>query len=528
MPRRIEARSYPWRELQERVSGDRCRVRQGIRSSHGPKYVPTWSLVRVATVSAADQQGDAPEQARLVLISLILIAAVANLNLSVANVALPDIAKDFDSGQTTLNLVAVGYSLGLAVLGALLRRDRRPLRPEADARPRTALAVPACRCSPPMRPPRGAVPRPGRRWPRGRHGLPDDAGADRGAVVRARPDEGRSRCGRRSAARSPPWPAGLGCAAGALLVGFGLPRHAAAGRRRARDGASVRPGHVNETTEPVDHLGGVLSIVLVGTLILAINFAPVPDEGTLVARRSPSSRLRRCRFFLRQRRAANPLYDLDVAGAPRLLGRRVRRDHRLRLADGRDVHRPAVPAERPRLLDARSRAAILPAASCMVIVAPRSAKLVETRGARFTLLFGYVFLLLGFLTMLLLWKEDIPYWQVGLAYVFVGIGVGLAGTPASHSLTGSVPVREPGWLPARPTCSATWAARSCSRSSARCSLPAMRRPRRRDRGVPVSSNHRQRPEPADEVLRQAPRRRGAVPAVRDPDHRRRKDVVPAG
>ena len=43
---------------------------------------------------------------------------------------------------------------------------------------------------------------------------------------------------------------------------------------------------------------------------------------------------------------------------------------------------------------------------CMVLVAPRSAKLVETRGARFTLLIGYVFCLLGFLTMLLLWKED--------------------------------------------------------------------------------------------------------------------------
>jgi DHA2 family multidrug resistance protein-like MFS transporter len=80
----------------------------------------------------------------------------------------------------------------------------------------------------------------------------------------------------------------------------------------------------------------------------------------------------------------------------------------------------------------------------MVLVAPRSAKLVETRGARFTLLCGYVALLLAFLTMLLLWKEDAPYWRVGLAYVFIGIGVGFAGTPASHSLTGAVPVRRAG------------------------------------------------------------------------------------
>ena len=80
----------------------------------------------------------------------------------------------------------------------------------------------------------------------------------------------------------------------------------------------------------------------------------------------------------------------------------------------------------------------------MVLVAPRSAKIVEARGARFTLLCGYFFVLLGFLTMLLLWKEGIPYWKVGLGYAFVGIGVGLAGTPASHSLTGSVPVRRAG------------------------------------------------------------------------------------
>ena len=80
----------------------------------------------------------------------------------------------------------------------------------------------------------------------------------------------------------------------------------------------------------------------------------------------------------------------------------------------------------------------------MVLVAPRSAKLVEARGARFTLFCGYVSLLLAFATMLLLWEEDISYWKIGLAYIFIGIGVGFAGTPASHSLTGSVPVRRAG------------------------------------------------------------------------------------
>ena len=43
--------------------------------------------------------------------------------------------------------------------------------------------------------------------------------------------------------------------------------------------------------------------------------------------------------------------------------------------------------------------------------------MVEARGARFTLLTGYVFCLLGFLTMLLLWERAASYWPVALGYV---------------------------------------------------------------------------------------------------------------
>ena len=74
---------------------------------------------------------EAPPRAGLVLAALILVAGVANLNLSVANVALPAIGKHFDSSQTTLDLIAVGYSLGLAAsvlyLGAVGDRYGRKL-----------------------------------------------------------------------------------------------------------------------------------------------------------------------------------------------------------------------------------------------------------------------------------------------------------------------------------------------------------------------------------------------------------------
>jgi MFS transporter, DHA2 family, multidrug resistance protein len=88
--------------------------------------------------------------------------------------------------------------------------------------------------------------------------------------------------------------------------------------------------------------------------------------------------------------------------------------------------------------------AILPAAICMVLVAPRSAKIIESRGTQVCVQIGQVIILLGFLAMLLLWKENIPYWKIALAYALIGIGVGLAGPPTSNTLTRSVPVRRVG------------------------------------------------------------------------------------
>ena len=77
----------------------------------------------------------------------------------------------------------------------------------------------------------------------------------------------------------------------------------------------------------------------------------------------------------------------------------------------------------------------------MVLVAPRSAKLVETRGARFTLLFGYVFPARASSRCCCCGTRAHRTGRSGSATRSIGIGVGFAGTPASHSLTGSVPVR---------------------------------------------------------------------------------------
>ena len=387
---------------------------------------------------------EAPARAGLVLIALIVVAGVANLNLSVANVALPSIGRAFDSSQTTLDLIAVGYSLGLAAsvlyLGALGDRYGRKLMLVLGM----VLSIPACLLA-------------AYAWTdwvlfiaRVIGGI--SAGlaypTTLALIAALWTGEGRTKAialwssiGGGIASLGP-------LVAGALLESFWwgsvflitLPLAVVA----LLMAIFLVPAHVNETTEPVDNLGGVLSVVMVGSLILAINFAPVPNKGTLVIGLAVIALAALIAFVLRQRRARNPLYDLHVARRRvfwvaacagiivfgSLMGAAFISQQYLQNVLGYST------------LEAGT--AFLPAVVFMVLVAPRSAKLVEARGARFTLLIGYVSLFLAFGSMLLIWSDDSPYWQVAIAYIFIGIGVGLAGTPASHSLTGSVPVQRAG------------------------------------------------------------------------------------
>jgi EmrB/QacA subfamily drug resistance transporter len=390
------------------------------------------------------EAGTAPDKAQLVLLALILVAAVANLNLAVANVALPDIGKAFTASQTALDLVAVGYSLGLAAsvlwLGALGDRYGRKMMLLLGV----SLSVPAC--------------------------LLAAFAPSIGVLIAARILGGLSAgmaypttLALITALWSGPgrtksialWSAlGGGISAlGPLVAGFllghyywgsvfliTLPLAVIALLLAFR----LVPAHVNESSDPVDNLGGILSVVMVAGLVLAINLAPVPDKGTVALGLAALALAALVVFVLRQRRAANPLYDLHVA---------ARRIFWVAAVAGIIVFGSLMGAMfvgqqfLQNVLGYSSLeagAAILPAVVCMVLAAPRSATLVEAKGARFTLLSGYVFCMLGFVAMFLFWEDGISYLWVGLAYAFVGLGVGLAGTPASHSLTGSVPVTRAG------------------------------------------------------------------------------------
>jgi len=396
-----------------------------------------------ATRAPADAGG--PDNGGVVLASLIIVAAVANLNLSVANVALPSIGAAFEASQTALDLVAVGYSLGLAAsvlwLGAIGDRYGRKMLLLLGI----GLSIPACLVA--AFAPSIEVLIAARIVGGISAGM---AYPTTLALITAlwAPGPGRTH----SIAL---WSAlgGAIAAMGPLVAGFMLERFewgsvflvtlplAAVALFMAW---RFVPAHVNETVDPVDNLGGILSALLVGTLILAINFAPVPNMTALVIGLALVCLAATAAFVIRQRRAKDPLYDLDIAARPTfwvaavagiivfgsLMGAMFIGQQYLQNVLGYSTF--------------EAGAAIIPAALAMVLVAPRSAVIVEARGARATLLFGYVFVVAGFVTMLLLWGEGSPYWVVALGYVFVGVGVGLAGTPASRSLTGSVPVTRAG------------------------------------------------------------------------------------
>jgi MFS transporter, DHA2 family, multidrug resistance protein len=385
-----------------------------------------------------------PERGGLVLAALILVAAVANLNLSVANVALPDIGESFDSSQTMLNLVAVGYSLGLAAsviwLGAIGDRYGRKLMIVIGL----CLSVPASLVA--GFAPSDTVLFAARVVGGISAGLAYPTTLALITALWAGPARTKSialwsALGGGIAALGP-------LVSGALLEQFDwssvflvtLPLVAVALFMAIR----FVPANVNEATEPVDNLGGILSVVLVGSLIMAINFMPVPNEGTLAVTLLIVAVAAAIAFVLRQRRAENPLYDLRIASRTTfwvaalagiivfgsLMGAAFVNQQYLQNVLGYST--------------IEAGASILPAVLFMVLVAPRSAKLVESHGSRLTLLAGQALILLSFAGMLLLWGEDAPYWKVALPLCFLGAGVGLAGTPSSNSLTGSVPVTRVG------------------------------------------------------------------------------------
>ena len=393
----------------------------------------------------ASETSITPKRAGLVLTALILAAIVANLNLSVANVALPDIGKAFATGQTQLNLVAIGCTLGLAMsvlyLGALgdrYGRKRMLLLGMFLTLPASAISAWA---------PTAEVLIGGRIFTGIAAGL---AYPTTLALITALWGPGRARV--RAIAL---WSGLSGggaiigpVIAGALLESFwwggvfliALPPAIVAFILVL----AVVPGHVNESTKPVDNLSGVMSVVMIGTLVLGISTIAAPGAAGIALGLIGVAIVVGALFIVRQGRVANPLYDLVYARrtifwVAAVSGMIIFGSMMGSLFIGQQFMQ--------NVLDYstfEAGIAVIPMAVFMIVFSPISGRLILSIGSRSTLLLGFASVIPGFIVMLVAWREGTAYWVVGLAYALVGIGAGLALTPASRALTSSVPVKRVG------------------------------------------------------------------------------------
>jgi MFS family permease len=387
----------------------------------------------------------APHHARIVLGALILGALVANINLAVANIALPDIGRAFSAGQTQLNLIAVGCTLGLAMsvlyLGALGDRYGRKMMLSLGM----LLTIPASIMT-------AWAPNPeilivGRVFTGVAAGM---AYPTTLALITALWGAGPARV---KAIALWSGVSGGGAVigpviAGALLEYFWWGSVFLIGIFPAVIALvlvlRVVPAHVQETKDPVDHPGGILTDVMIALLVLGLGTITTPQTFTIALIMIVASIVLVVVFLLHERRAPFPLYNLTYAKRilfwiPALGGM---------IAFGSLVGAMFIGQQFLQNVLGYSTLnaglAVVPVALGMMAIAPLSARCDVALGSRATMLLGYAAIFPAFLIMLITWRETTPYWQVGIAYLLVGMGAGLVLTPASRSLTSSVPVAEVG------------------------------------------------------------------------------------
>jgi DHA2 family multidrug resistance protein-like MFS transporter len=387
--------------------------------------------------------GESPPRGGAILTVLILGAVVANVNLAIANVALPSIGAALDTSQAELNLVAVGFTLGLAssvlYLGALADRyGRKPamMLGAALSIPTSLLAAWA---------PNASVLIVAR----------VSGGLAAGLLypITLSLITGLFRGGARTRAIALWSGIGGGCSAlgplvGGLLLGrfwWGsvfLPSVPIAVLVVVLAGLWL-PRHAGETSEPVDHPGGVLSVVFIGPLVLAISLVPNDGFNGTVVGLFVVALVGLVLFVVRERRAPSPLFDLKVLGARTftiaLIGGTITWGGLLGATFIGQQYTQNVLGYSPL-----SAALItLPAAVFVAAAARPAGRLITSRGSRVPLALGLAVTTVGFCGMALFGTTSSAV-VVGIVYGVLGLGIGLAGPPSSSSLMGSVPVARAG------------------------------------------------------------------------------------
>lgn len=395
------------------------------------------------TPAQASALGSAPAKAGLILTVLILGATVANINTSISNVALPSIASALNATDTELTGITDAYQLGIAAtvlyLGAVGDRYGR----------KGMLLLGALLCVP--------------------FSLASAWSPNAVFLIVAQIAVGVAGGmlypttlsmitalwrGKKLTGAIALW-TGLGTGAsvlGPIMGGYLLDNYwwgsvflitVPFALLVLVMGAIILPRSRAAEKAPVDHAGGSLSVVMISSFVLGIVMLPQGITITvaiLFAVTLVSGTL----FVWRQKRAPNPLFDLELAAVPTFWVAFVAG----LVAFGALVGAMFIGQQfTQNVLRYTPLHAVLLTLALAIGMLPASVfagKLIGKRGTRFTFIIGMVFIAFGFVEMLITWHAGTAEVWVVLAYLLVGIGIGMAATPASRSLSASLPVSKAG------------------------------------------------------------------------------------
>ena len=395
------------------------------------------------TADSAGPLGSQPAQAGLILLTVILGAIVANINTSISNVALPSIGRALQASDTQLTAITDAYQFGIAAtvlyLGAIGGRYGR----------RKLFVMGAFLCVP--------------------LSFLSAFSTSANMLIAAQVGVGISGAmlfpttlaliaslwtGARMTRAIALW-AGVGLAASVLgpIVGGWLLGRVWWGSVFLITvpfavvvfvlGLVILPRHAAETKDPVDHRGGSLSVVMIGSFVIALVLLPqglTPVVAVLFLVSVGSGVI----FWIQEHRSSNPLFDFSAASIPTFWVAFVAGLISFGALVGAmfigQQFTQNVLGQTPLfsvLLTLGLAAGLLPSS----VLAGR---LIESRGTRLTFALGLLTIAVGFVVMLFVWRTGTSLIWVVVVYVLVGIGIGGASTAASRSLSASLRATKAG------------------------------------------------------------------------------------
>lgn len=381
---------------------------------------------------------------RLVLPVLLLGAAVTSINISVTNVAAPSIATSLSATSTELGWIVDGYTISFAALvllgGAIGDRYGRRNAFVVGA----LLMVPAAGLAAWAGSPGGLV---SARVASGAAGallfpatlsLITQAYADPAARRRA-----IAAWSGTVAATSASGPVVSGLLVTYFWWGSVFLVTVPLALLAAHLGRRILEPDPEEDHPAVDWVGGGLAALTVGLTLFVVIEAPAHGINGSVALAAQAAIASLVGFVLWERRTPNPLLALDVFGNRRFSVASLSVALAALVLLGTMYLVAQYVQNVLGYSPARAGFAALPLSAAMLAVSPLSARLDERFGTRALVTSGLLAVAAG-LAVVQTWRVESPYLLVGVALAIVGTGLGLAFTPATNAIMGSLPPDKAG------------------------------------------------------------------------------------